>query len=192
MQPRGLQPTRVLCPWDSPVKNTGVGCYFLLQCMKVKSESEVAQSCPTVVTPWTAASQASLSMGFSRQKYWSGVPSPSPNYLSQEALKTDRQWNLGQFPHSNFCPHVFCCRRYQFWVPCDLSYTGIFPGISYSFAGHIYGSDKPGQRQDTYFLTTEAFQIVLYVGHVWVLQPQNIQPRQALCLGYQGQSWRVM
>ena len=36
------------CPWDSPGKNTGVGCHFLLQCMKVKSEREVAQSCPTL------------------------------------------------------------------------------------------------------------------------------------------------
>ena len=42
------QPARVLCPWDSPGKNTGVGCHFLLQCMKVKSEREVAQSCPTL------------------------------------------------------------------------------------------------------------------------------------------------
>ena len=39
------------CPWDSPGKNTGVGCHFLLQCMKVKSESEVAQSCPTLSDP---------------------------------------------------------------------------------------------------------------------------------------------
>ena len=38
-------------PWDSPGKNTGVGCHFLLQCMKVKSESEVAQSCPTLSNP---------------------------------------------------------------------------------------------------------------------------------------------
>ena len=49
------QPTRLSRPWDSPGKNTGVGCHFLLQCMKVKSESEVAQSCPTLATPWTAA-----------------------------------------------------------------------------------------------------------------------------------------
>ena len=45
--------------------------------MEVKSESEVAHSCPTLVTPWTAAYQAPPSMGFSRQKYWSGVPLPS-------------------------------------------------------------------------------------------------------------------
>ena len=38
-------------PWDSPGKNPGVGCHFLLQCMKVKSESEVAQSCPTSIDP---------------------------------------------------------------------------------------------------------------------------------------------
>ena len=65
-------------PWDSPGKNTGVGCNFLLQCMKVKSESEFAQSCPTLVTPGTEAYQAPPSMRFSRQKYWSGVPFPSP------------------------------------------------------------------------------------------------------------------
>ena len=45
--PHRRQPTRLPRPWDSPGKNTGVGCHFLLQCMKVKSESEVAQSCLT-------------------------------------------------------------------------------------------------------------------------------------------------
>ena len=45
------QPTRLPRPRDSPGKNTGVGCHFLLQCMKVKSESEVAQSCPTLSNP---------------------------------------------------------------------------------------------------------------------------------------------
>ena len=65
-------------PWDSPGKNTGAGCHFLLQCMKVKSESEVARLVRLFRTPWTAAYQAPLSMGFSRQEYWSGVPLPSP------------------------------------------------------------------------------------------------------------------
>ena len=46
--PQRRQPTRLCCPWDSPGKNTGVGCHFLLQCIKVKSKSEVAQSCPTL------------------------------------------------------------------------------------------------------------------------------------------------
>ena len=48
---KGLQSARLLSPWDSPGKNTGVGCHFLLQCMKVKSEREVAQSCPTLSDP---------------------------------------------------------------------------------------------------------------------------------------------
>ena len=61
-------------PWDSPGKNTGVGCHFLLQRVKVKSLSRVQPS----ATPWTAAFQAPPSMGFSRQEYWRGVPLPSP------------------------------------------------------------------------------------------------------------------
>ena len=49
--PHRRQPTRLPRPWDSPGKNTGVGCHFLLQCMKGKSESEVAQLCPTLSDP---------------------------------------------------------------------------------------------------------------------------------------------
>ena len=88
LRPHGLQPTRLLYPWNSPGKNTGVGCHFLLQCMKVKSESEVAQSCPTLSNPWTAAHQAPPSMGFSKQEYWSGVPLPS----LQRALRSVKNW----------------------------------------------------------------------------------------------------
>ena len=51
MRPHRWQPTRLPRPWDSPGKNNGVGCHFLLQCMKVKSESEVTQSCPTLRDP---------------------------------------------------------------------------------------------------------------------------------------------
>ena len=51
VRPHRRQPTRLPRPWDSPGKNTGVGCHFLLQCMKVKSESEVAQLCPTLSDP---------------------------------------------------------------------------------------------------------------------------------------------
>ena len=75
--------------------------------MKVKSESEVTQSCPTLsnpqllATPWTAAYQASLSMGFSKQEYWSGVPVPSPlTFLSHFHLLTSHS-----FPNSfHFTP----------------------------------------------------------------------------------------
>ena len=76
VRPHRRQPTRLPRPWDSPGKNTGVGCHFLLQCTKVKVKS---LSCVRLfVTPWTAAYQAPPPMGFSRQEYWSGVPLPSP------------------------------------------------------------------------------------------------------------------
>ena len=82
VRPHRQQPNRLPRPWGSPGKNTGVRCHFLLQCMKVKSESEVALLCPTLATPWTAAYQAPPSMGFSRQEYWSGVPLPSPPHMA--------------------------------------------------------------------------------------------------------------
>ena len=74
VQPHRWQPTRLPRPWDSPGKYTGVGCHFLLQCMKVKSENEVAQSCLTLSNPMDCSLPDSPSIEFSRQEYWSGVP----------------------------------------------------------------------------------------------------------------------
>ena len=51
VRPHRQQPTKLPFPWDSPGKNTGVGCHFLLQCMKVKSEIKVAHSCQTLLDP---------------------------------------------------------------------------------------------------------------------------------------------
>ena len=68
VRPHRQQPTRLLRPWDSPGKNTGVGCHFLLQCMNFE-------------TLWTAAYHAPPSMGFSRQEYWSGVPLGHPGSI---------------------------------------------------------------------------------------------------------------
>ena len=64
--------------------------------MKVKSESEVAQSCPTLVTPWIAAYQAPPSMGFSRQKYRSGVPL-SPEESNSWSPKVSIEWCAGDW-----------------------------------------------------------------------------------------------
>ena len=75
VRPHRWQPTSLPRPWDSPGKNTGVGCHFLLQCIKVKVKS-LSRVWPSA-TLWTAAFQAPPSMGFSRQEYWSGVPLPS-------------------------------------------------------------------------------------------------------------------
>jgi len=78
VQPHRWQPTRLPHPWDSPGKNTGVGCHFFLQCMKVKSESEVLQSCLTLSDSMDCSLPGSSVHGFFRQEYWSVVPLPSP------------------------------------------------------------------------------------------------------------------
>ena len=108
VRPHRRQPTRIPHHWDSPGKNTGVGCHFLLQCMKVKSESEVAQSCPTLSDPMDCSPPGSSAHGifqarvlewgaiaFSRQmytrfKYWSGVPLPSPGRCILDS--SNSQW----------------------------------------------------------------------------------------------------
>ena len=63
VQPHRRQPTRLPCPWDSPGKNTGVGCHFLLQCMKMKSGSEVARSCLTLSDPMDCSLPGSSAHG---------------------------------------------------------------------------------------------------------------------------------
>ena len=69
LQPHRRQATRLPHPWDSPGKNTGVGCHFLLQYMKVKGESEVAQLCPTLSDPIHGIFQA-------RVLEWGAIASP--------------------------------------------------------------------------------------------------------------------
>ena len=106
VRPHRWQPTRLPRPWDSPGKNTGVGCHFLLQCRKVKSESEVSRWCLTRSSPMDCSLPGSSVHGFSRQEYWSRVPLPSPCqklrvsvYLSLIVLYLDL------FVHDKFSPH---------------------------------------------------------------------------------------
>ena len=69
VRPHRQQPTRLPRPWDSPGKNTGGGCHFLLQYMKVKSESEVAQSCPTLSNPMDCSLTGSSVHGRSKSTF---------------------------------------------------------------------------------------------------------------------------
>ena len=81
-EPQRRQPTRLRRPWDSPGKNTGAGCHFLLQCMKVKSESEVAHSCPTLCDPIDSSPPGSSVPGIfqARVLEW-GAIAFSPNLV---------------------------------------------------------------------------------------------------------------
>ena len=88
VRPHRRQPTRLPHTWDSPGKNTGVGCHFLLQCMKVKSESEVAQSYPTLSDPMDCSLPDSSIHGIfqARVLEWGAIdrqtPSPTKPCLS--------------------------------------------------------------------------------------------------------------
>ena len=74
LRPHRRQPIRLPRPWDSPGKNTGVGCHFLLQCMTVKSESEVAQSCPTLSDPMDCSRPGSSIHGIFQARVLEWVP----------------------------------------------------------------------------------------------------------------------
>ena len=81
VRPHRRQPTRLPRPWDSPGKNTGVGCHFLLQCMKVKSESEVTQSCPTLSDPMDCSPPGPSIYGIfqARVLEWGAIAFSAPN-----------------------------------------------------------------------------------------------------------------
>ena len=77
LRPYRWKPTRLPRPWDSPGKNTGVGCHFLLQCVKVKSESEVAEAYQTLSDPMDCSPPGSSVHGIfqARVLEWGAIPS---------------------------------------------------------------------------------------------------------------------
>ena len=94
VRPHRWQPTRLPRPWDSPGKNTGVGCHFLLQCMKVKSESEVAQSCPTLSDPMDCSPPGSSIHGIfqARVLEWGAITGPLKEILQMHKSCKKRKW----------------------------------------------------------------------------------------------------
>ena len=89
--PHRWQPTRLPHPWDSLGKNTGVGCHFLLQCTKVKSESEVAQSCPSLCDPMDCSPPGSSIHGIFQAKVleWGAIAFSNNGIL----LNHKKEWN---------------------------------------------------------------------------------------------------
>ena len=103
MRPHRRQPTRLPRPWDSPGKNTGVGCYFLLQCMKVKSESEVAQSCPTLSNPMDCSLPGSSLHGIfqARVLEWGAIAfSIATTYLTVKNYAFPKDLEQEKYIHS--------------------------------------------------------------------------------------------
>ena len=112
VRPHRQQPTTLPCPWHSPGKNTGVGCHFLLHCVKVKLLSRDW----LIATPWNAAHQAPPSMGFSRQEYWSSLPLPSPS--------------SGPSNHQYFLP-LWMCLFWAFHTSGIILFSGFIHVVAY-------------------------------------------------------------
>ena len=115
--PHRQQPTRLPRPWDSPGKNTGVGCHFLLQCMKVKSEREVSQSCPTLRDPMDCSLPGSSLHGIfqARVLEWDGFreinksqitwrPTGHRVFLLQKAMGKYFAWEIWSHVHFKKVP----------------------------------------------------------------------------------------
>ena len=99
VRPHRQLPTRLPHPWDSAGKNTGVGCHFLLQCMKGKSESEVAQLCPTLRDPMVCSLPGSSVHGIfqARVLEWGAIAfSTDLAYIWLKPIITISTWNSTQ------------------------------------------------------------------------------------------------
>ena len=118
LRPHRRQPTRLPHPWDSPGKNTGVGCHFLLQCMKVKSESEVARSRLTLCNPMDCSLPGSSIHGIfqARVLEWGDIAfSDWTLYLYLFSSATGQSWGAAVGFSGPQPPQPPCCRQKDFF-----------------------------------------------------------------------------
>ena len=139
VRPHRWQPTRLLHPWDSPGKNTGVGCIsFSNACMHAKS----FQSCPILCDPLDSSPPGSstggqsLFIGFPRQEYWSGLPFPSPlfgdscSYIYLETLKEK---------------YAYLIIDFEYIVSYYISFSSEFGNSNHDSKGTVISSEKYGK-----------------------------------------------
>ena len=129
VRPHGLQPTRLPRPWDSPGKNTGVGCHVLLQCMKVESESEVAQSCLTLSDPMDCSLPGSSIHGIFRATVleWGAIAFSQGKWLGRSNVRASlvaRRVKCLPAMRPGFDPWVRKIPRRRKWQPTRYSCLG--------------------------------------------------------------------
>ena len=114
VRPHRRQPTRLPHPWDSPGKNTGVGCHFLLQCMKVRSESEVAQLCPTLSDPMDCSLPGSSIHGIfqARVLEWGAIA-----FSETTVYSTEKKSLIEKFCCPSILKIYFTSRTYCIGLP---------------------------------------------------------------------------
>ena len=134
VRPHRRQPTGLPRPWDSPGKNSGVGCHFLLQCMKVKSESEVAQSCLTCSDPVDCSPPGSSVHGIfqARVLEWGAIAFSIRKTNSGRLLGLPRRLSgkecTCQCRRPRFNPWVRKISWRRKWQPIPVFFPGEFPG----------------------------------------------------------------
>ena len=111
LRPHRWQPTRLPHPWDSPGKNTGVGCHLLRQCMKVRSESEVARSCRTLSDPMDCSPPGSSIHGMfqARVLEWGAIAFSLQYHNSQKTVEDSgptHEAHLQSIPHPRFLQNL--------------------------------------------------------------------------------------
>ena len=148
VRPHRRQPTKLPHPWDSPGKNTGVGCHFLLQCMKVKSESEVAQSCLTLSDPMDCSPPGSSVHGIfqARGLEWGAIAFSG---LSRVQLFATLWTVACQSPVSVRFPSQEYWSKFPFPTPGDLPDPGIEPE-SPALAGRFFTTKPLGKLRRGY------------------------------------------
>ena len=161
VRPHRWQPTRLPHPWDSPGKNPGVGCHFLLQCMKVKSESEVAQSCLTLSNPMDCSLPGSSIHGIFQARVlewvtiafsdsWAlhkSTDSVGPMFCAfprSEQLRGPGAWRMHSPQVGSASYHLPSPSSLVSWVHCESAISGV-PCVPSGKL--ISGCDPPGGCQ---------------------------------------------
>ena len=114
VRPHRWQPPRLPCPWDSPGKNTAVGCHFLLQCTKMQTESEVTQSCPTLCNPMDCSPPGSSAHGIFqvRALEWGAMTRYIHSYIhcsiicNSQGLKTPKCPSMDEWIKKMWNTHI--------------------------------------------------------------------------------------
>ena len=139
VRPHRWQPTRLPRPWDSPGKNSGVGCHFLLQCRKVKSESEVAQSCLTLCDPMDCSQPGSSIHGIfqARVLEWGAIAfsgQPLPSSKKQYRLVAKKQTSGPE--DLNLIPSI-TVRTFVFLITIGITIVNHYRNITYKLKLYI-------------------------------------------------------
>ena len=181
VRPHRRQPTRLPRPWDSPGKNTGVGCYFLLQCMKVKSESEVAQSCPTLSDPMDCSLIGSSVHGIfqARVLEWGAIA-----FFEVALVMSNSLWSHGLCPPNSSVHGILQVRILQasglpFPPPRNLSDPGIEPEslTSPALAGGFFSTSAAWEVQSYHGgggLVAESFPTLVTPGTIACQAPLSM------------------